>query len=74
MPDLLEVDRGQGFAIIAARSRHAMALDDGAGGFSGDAEAFGDLSVGEVFDRHDDRKVTGWCPRGDRADARPRFI
>jgi hypothetical protein len=30
-----------------------MALDDGAGGFGGDAEAFGDLSVGEVFDRHD---------------------
>ena len=53
MPDLFQVDRGQGLAIIAARARQAMAPDDGARGFGRDAEAFGDLSVGELFDRHD---------------------
>ena len=31
----------------------AMALDDGARGLGGDAEAFGDLSVAELFGRHD---------------------
>jgi len=53
VPNLSEVDRGQGFAIVAARARQAVALDDGARGFGRDAEAFGDLSVGELFDRHD---------------------
>jgi hypothetical protein len=57
--DLFEVYRGQGLAIVAARARQAMALDDGARGFGRDAEAFGDLHVGELLDRHD-------RPGGDR--------
>ena len=51
--NLSEIDRGQGFAIVAARARQAVALDEGASGFGRDAEAFGDLSVGELFGRHD---------------------
>ena len=39
-----------GFELLA---RQAVALDDGARGFGGDVEAFGDLSVGELFGRHD---------------------
>jgi hypothetical protein len=35
------------------RERQAMTLDEGASGFGGYAEAFGDLSVGELFGRHD---------------------
>ena len=61
MPNLSEIDRGQGFAIVAARARQAVALDEGASGFGRDTEAFGDLSVGELFGRHD------W-PGGDRLD------
>jgi hypothetical protein len=53
VPDLFEVDRGQGLAIVTARARQAMALDDGASSFGGDAEAFGDLSVSELFGSHD---------------------
>jgi hypothetical protein len=30
-----------------------MALDDGPRGFGGDAEAFSDLGVGELFGKHD---------------------
>jgi len=30
-----------------------MVLDDGASSFGGDAEAFSDLSVSELFGRHD---------------------
>src|SRR5262249_47964159 len=30
VPDLFEVDRGQGLAIVTVRARQAMALDDGA--------------------------------------------
>jgi hypothetical protein len=50
---LAEVDGNQGFAIVAARARRAMTLDEGASGFGGYAEAFGDLSVGKLFGRHD---------------------
>ena len=50
---LAEVDGDQGFAIVAARARQAMTLDEGASGFGGYAKAFGHLSVGELFGRHD---------------------
>src|SRR5262249_46463484 len=42
-----------------------MALDDSASSFGGDAEAFSDLSVGELFGRHIDPEVTARCARGD---------
>jgi hypothetical protein len=35
---LAEIDDDQGFAIVAARARQAMALDEGASSFGGDAE------------------------------------
>jgi hypothetical protein len=37
--DLFKIDRGQRLAIIRLRTRKAMALDDSARGFGGDAEA-----------------------------------
>jgi hypothetical protein len=41
-----------------------MALDDGARGFGGDAEALGNLGVGKLLDRHDrpggDLGVPAW--------------
>jgi hypothetical protein len=60
VPDFFEIDRGQCLAIIRSRTRKAMALDDGARGFGGDAEALGNLGVRELLDRHD-------CPGGDLA-------
>jgi hypothetical protein len=47
--ELAEVDGDQGFAIVAARAWQAMTLDEGASGFGGYVEAFGHLSVGELF-------------------------
>jgi len=35
------------------RERQVMTLDEGASGFGGNAEAFGHVSVGELFGRHD---------------------
>jgi hypothetical protein len=62
--DLFEIDRGQRLAIIRSRTREAMALDDGARGFGGDAEALGNLGVGKLLDRHDrpggDLGVPAW--------------
>jgi hypothetical protein len=50
--------------IIRSRTRVAMALDDGARGFGGDAEALGNLGVGKLLDRHDrpggDLGVPAW--------------
>ena len=40
--------KGVYIVVNAHKGGHAMALDDGAGGFGGDAEAFGDLSAAEV--------------------------
>ena len=40
--------KGVYIVVNAHKGGHAMALDDGAGGFGGDAEAFGDLSATEV--------------------------
>jgi hypothetical protein len=62
--DLFEIDRGQRLAIIRSRTRKAVALDDGARGFGGDAEALGNLGVGKLLDRHDrpggDLAVPAW--------------
>jgi hypothetical protein len=57
MPHLVEVDGDQSLAIIRARARQAVALDDGARGLARDAEALGDLGVGELLDRHG---VSAW--------------
>jgi hypothetical protein len=52
MPDFFEVNGDQSLAIVAARPGKAMALHDGACGLGRDAEAFGNLGVGELLDRH----------------------
>ena len=48
-----------GFELLA---RQAVALDDGARGLGGDVEAFGDLSVSELFGRQRRRKTLAEDP------------
>jgi hypothetical protein len=38
-----------------AQTRQAVAFDDRARGLGRNAESFGDLSVGKLFDRHGDQ-------------------
>jgi hypothetical protein len=61
MSHFREVDRDQGFAIVAAQAGKVKAPHERAHGFGRDAEALGDLSVGELFDRHG---LSGWSSGG----------
>ena len=54
MSDFSKVNCNQGLAVIGMRARQAVAFDDRAGGLGRDAESFGNLSVGKLFDRHGD--------------------
>ena len=59
MPDFFEVNGDQSLAIVAARPGKAMALHDGPCGLGRDPEAFGNLGVGELLNRHRVVRVVG---------------
>ena len=62
MPQLVEVDRYQGSAIVAVRARQAVALDDGARALGRDVEAVANLHVGELFEHPASHHPSGWAP------------
>jgi len=50
VPQLVEIDSDQGFAIAGVRARQAVALDDGARPFGRDFKALADLRVSELLE------------------------
>jgi len=62
VPQLVEVDRNQGSAIVAVRARQAVALDDGARPLGRDIEALADLRVGQLFEHPASHHPNGWAP------------
>jgi hypothetical protein len=79
VPQLVEIDSDQGFAIAGVRARQAVALDDGARPFGRDFKALADLRVGELLEHPAGRTRAGETPlllpvpvAGHQADARVR--
>jgi hypothetical protein len=81
VPQLVEVDRNQGSAIVAVRARQAVALDDGARPLGRDIEALADLRVGQLFEHPAGHHPNGWAPlllpvpvASHQADAKVRAV
>jgi hypothetical protein len=62
VPQLVEVDRNQGSAIVTVQARQAVALDDGARAFGRDVEVLADLRIGELFEHPAGHHPDGRAP------------
>src|SRR4029077_8904105 len=59
---LVKIYSNQGLAILVVRARQAVALDDGARPLRRDAEALGNLHIGELFEHPASPHPSGWAP------------